>query len=197
MLASVAFPLSNGFYMETNCENYSLRPELAQSSSLHLLHKIRHHLLLPAHKPVRDPLPLHLYTAASGKENPGEVTQQTQQVYGPRGPPRTATTDSCSVCQGMWWQPPLPEGPLFRSTPAPSPTQPGLHPSVTGRSVLCSPSDQCSCINAFLPLLTQTSLKLVTSPWRYLWHVHYPASEHLEEKRLWILLPILWVVLFH
>lgn len=53
--------------------------QLAQSTSLHLLHKISHNLLLPAHKPVRDLLPSYSYIATWGKENP-EVTQQTQQV---------------------------------------------------------------------------------------------------------------------
>lgn len=66
--------------METDCENYSVRPELAQSSSLHLLHKISHNLLLPAHKPIRDLLPSYLYIATWGKENPAELTWQTQQM---------------------------------------------------------------------------------------------------------------------
>lgn len=59
----MTFPLSNDFYMETDCENYSVSPKLEQSSSLHLLHEISHNVLLLARKLVRDPLPLYLYTA--------------------------------------------------------------------------------------------------------------------------------------
>lgn len=56
--------------METDCENYSVMPELAQPSSAHLLPQISHNLLLPAHKADRDPLLLHFMHSHSRKRTP-------------------------------------------------------------------------------------------------------------------------------
>lgn len=68
----------NDFYMERVCENYTLMPELAQSSSVHLLLKISHNLLLPAHKPGRDPLLLHfIYSHRRQRTPSGNHTANT------------------------------------------------------------------------------------------------------------------------
>lgn len=131
-------------------QNHSVRPELAQSPSLHLLHEIKHNLLLPAGKPIREPLLLRLQTAPWGKAQKKSHSQHRR-------------------CHGPWG---------YHAE-----QQPGHPSSERDRDVqLRPPHDWHSCANACLPLFIQTSLRVVTSPRRYLWHVHYPAPEHLEEK---------------
>lgn len=65
-------------------QNHSVRPELAQSPSLHLPHEIKHNLLLPAGKPIREPLLLRLQTAPWGKAQQKSHNQH-RRCHGPWG----------------------------------------------------------------------------------------------------------------
>lgn len=175
--------------MERECENYTVMPELAQSSSVHLLPKISHNLLLPARKPGRDPL-LFLFINSHGRQ---------------RTPSRSHTTNTASAMARRSSQDSHHKQlqPMAGHRVTASPGR-GSHGNGAGGDI--NNTGLCPCVTDKGSVLSQwpaltherlpatldtTSLKLLTSPGRYLWHVHYPESEHLEEKRLWILLPIL------